>query len=136
MTLSAPITCWIQHADFLSDDLGAVDETEAIQRFRAHDWREENRKYDEFQTEGQDCCPPGIGFVSEFGILHLCPNAEGQLHCFYHFKQPRTFLKVFSSLADASRMADALPHERSTDLIRAFFRNDRATLLRLLPHES
>jgi hypothetical protein len=83
------VKCWIQNADLSSDELGAIGLTDALRRYRAHDWNSQLSRLRELEDSGNECCPPGMGFVvRSHYILHLCPNGDGTVTVHFHYPKP------------------------------------------------
>jgi hypothetical protein len=89
-----PVTCWLQHADFASEDRGAVALDGAITVLNAVDWPSELDAMRQREARGEEFCPPGVGFVSDDGrIPHICPTGGEATLCHYHFPAAGGFLR-------------------------------------------
>jgi hypothetical protein len=65
----------------------------------------------------QDFCMPGIGFVFQEGrVLHICPNHDATATCFY-------------IADDRSLHRAAVSADEQADLLRLFYRQERARLI-------
>ena len=67
---------WIQQADYSATDHDPVDLTRAIHTVQSHDWQAELQLGQEREAAGWESCPPGIGFVGDGRILHICSTAQ------------------------------------------------------------
>lgn len=127
---STGISYWIQHADYSSDEFDAVQVEEAILAYQQHDWNAELAVWRKMTDEGEDCCPPGIGYVADDDrMLHLLPEDEKQGSFHYMFKVNAKLLFLIPYRRDKTHFAEHVARERFPSLIRSFFQNRHAELL-------
>ena len=65
---------WIQSADFSVAELGDLERDDATRAFETHDWASERGLQSALEARGAELCPPGMGFVLDRHILHVCPQ--------------------------------------------------------------
>jgi hypothetical protein len=75
------MTAWIQRHDYSSEETDLASAAEAEGLFRAFDWKSEIQLEDEARAGDIDCCPPGMGLVSndKRNILHIVPTGGSVL---------------------------------------------------------
>ncbi len=73
---------WVQRTDFSEESFShELSKEAAIQKFIAFPWEDEIARYTALAREKKDCCPPGIGVVSEDGsTLHIFATSPNVFH--------------------------------------------------------
>jgi hypothetical protein len=121
---------WIQRADFSSSDHTPVGVGDAVRVFEHHDWPAELRLYAELESEGKECCPPGIGYVaSDGGILHICPDKEGNALTHYHFGARAKLFGFIPRTIRTTTTREAVPRSSIVNMIGLFFDGHHDLLL-------
>ena len=98
------ISYWIQRADFSTQDFTAESELEVLKVLSAHDWEGELGFRRQLESEGKECCDPGIGILPGDGrILHICPVDIDPVYLHYHYTEKTKRLGIFPSHRDFVR---------------------------------
>jgi hypothetical protein len=114
---SPRIRYWTQRADFTTTDFPPATFKEALAALFRHDWSSDLELMRSLENTEQDFCMPGIGFVFQEGrVLHICPNHDATATCFY-------------IADDRSLHRAAVSAREQADLLRLFYRQERARLI-------
>lgn len=80
------MTAWIQRSDYSSEETTIFSVDEAAEILRRFDWKAEISREEMARAQGDDCCPAGLGLVSDSGqILHIIPGRDGMATVHYHY---------------------------------------------------
>ena len=125
------ITGWIQRSDYSSIELGTIDLHSGLKQFREFDWSSELQRRAKLETGGEDCCDPGMGYVSEDDrILHICPIGEGRIYFHYHYTLPRKIFGLPIGWYDKLVSCLDLNIEEVPTLVQNFFVGDHESFIR------
>jgi len=127
------IPYWIQRADFSATDYDPIEVADGIRAFERHDWRGELDLYSELESNGAECCPPGIGFVAADGtILHICPNSDGRATVHYHFTGTLKFFGLIPIPRSIVETRHDMTRSEVLELIGFFFEGRHDWILQKL----
>ena len=108
---------WLQSSDLTSKDI-APDRELIVDILTSHDWGSEEIRMKEFEREGIENCPAGLGLVSGKGhILHICPSSK-EIIIYYHY-QARVLGFLWS--ASKTNMLVKTKLDQTEELVTAFF---------------
>lgn len=80
------MTAWVQRHDYSSEEETILSVEEAVEILRRFDWETEITCEEEALARSHDCCPAGLGLVSEEGqILHIIPRRDSMAMIHYHY---------------------------------------------------
>lgn len=120
--------CWIQKADYTTDECDDVTLDEALRMFTELDWSAELANVDA-DSDGKRDCPPGIGISNSMDLtkpgsrlIHICPNDEATCFINHHVTSPRRLLLVLPPWQVVRDHRD-FPMADIPNLIRLFFEN-------------
>ena len=128
---------WIQNSDF-SNPTG-LGESELVESagqllgiLAEYDWAKENA-YEEkcLAKNNDDCCPAGIGIVSDEGhILHICPKmTKGTAVVHLHHEVSTKILGFIKSTKDQVTTFENVPQSKLESAIKNFLANEYAAIL-------
>ncbi|MBI2348773.1 MAG: hypothetical protein HYV05_08995 [Deltaproteobacteria bacterium] len=127
------IRYWIQHPDFSADEYDEVEIADGLRAFETHAWRNELDLLSQLESAGQECCPPGIGFVASDGsILHVCPDKDGAGLVHFHFTKIRRILGLIPVARSVVESKEGVRRSDVLDIIRFFFEGQQEWLLQKL----
>ena len=118
---------WIQSHNFESIEKDNVSIEEALNTFQSHDW---NKELNDFEASKEEKCPPGLGLVSETGILHICPNKNNKNSIFYHFSAKKKILGFIPINSEETHEINLVSNNKAMKLIEYHYLNQQEKILR------
>ena len=118
---------WIQHADFSSTDTDPVPLASALDVLRNHDWQRECDAQTALNAEGEEQCPPGIGFHhgmdQPLHLLHLCPKGVNSWLVHYVYQETVRRFWFWTGEVNRKKTAVNLSNRNAEDAVTYFFEN-------------
>ena len=117
---------WIQSHNFEAIEKDNVSIEEALKTFQNHDWTKE---LSDFENSKDEKCDPGLGLVSENGILHICPTKFNKNRVFYHYSEKRKVLGFIPINRDETHQIESISNNKVMKLIEYHYSNQQNKIL-------
>lgn len=128
---------WTQRHDFSSSGDSAVSSPEeAVAILRNFDWASEIRLEEEALAKGADCCPAGMGLISQNkDILHIIPQRADTALVHFCYARRKSLLGIFRWDVETLLSVTDFPAGRFAALIERHFAGDRLGVAEMLSTE-
>lgn len=128
---------WTQRHDLSTGNeltVSSVDEAAAI--LRDFDWESEIKGEEEALASGAECCPAGMGMISQNkDILHIIPRRGDAALVHFCYPRRKSLLGTFHWDAETLLSVADFPAGRLTALIERHFAGDREAVAAMLSTE-
>ena len=123
---------WIQKHDFSADERDNVEIDDALASYKGFDWDAEILKEEEANAKGIECCPPGMGLISDDErILRLVPTSRGA-EVDYHSVRKKKILGLFELSSQGSTFVIDFPDAEIKEAVRLHYEGENELLIDFL----
>ena len=120
--MGALLPYWIQRADLSATNFAPVDVRGGLKAFEGEDWAAALVLESTLNADGEENCPPGIGFVAPTGaILHICPRPDGRALVHYHAQMKRKLFGLITIPRSGLYTKEDVERSSIPGIIEAFF---------------
>lgn len=117
---------WIQSYNFEAIEKDNISLEKALTTFQEHDW---DKELNDFEASKDEKCDPGLGLVSQNGILHICPNKQNKNKVFYHYTVKKKLLGFIPINSDKTHEIQSVSNNKAMKLIEYHFSNEQEMIL-------
>lgn len=128
---------WTRRHDFSSSgDSTVTSVDEAVAMLRNFNWESEIQKEQAARANGTDCCPAGMGLISQNkDILHIIPGRGDAALIHFCYARRKSLLGIFHWDSETLLSVADFPSTRLTALMERHFAADRAAVVAMLSTE-
>jgi hypothetical protein len=124
------IECFIQHCDYMVEEMGEINLDKALELLDSFDWQDQISRAESLDQEGEDWCPPNIGFVADDGRrLNLQTLDARRITVHLEYPSTRKLLGLFSYRGIAAATHEVPPGPALRKAVELFYHDDQQAIV-------